>query len=177
MELHQSEQCAALWTAAQPTISAFIRTLTPDFQQAEEVLQRVAVMLVRKFDEYDPNRPFAAWAIGFAKNEVLYYRRQQATDRHLFDDDLVESIATSYVRLVAEADPVREALEICLDELQGRSRQVIELRYGRGLRSGDIASKMQLSAGAVRVLLHRVRTALRECIEKRLGKPVQQPLS
>jgi RNA polymerase sigma-70 factor, ECF subfamily len=170
MELHQSEQYAALWTIAQPTIAAFIRTLMPDFQQSEEVLQRVAVMLVRKFDEYDPKRPFAAWAIGFAKNEVLYYRRQQVTDKHLFDDDLVEKIAVTYERLAEEVDPIREALGMCVEQLEGRSRRVIELRYARGLPSNAIAVKMKLSSGAVRVLLHRVRLALRQCIERRMGE-------
>src|SRR6476646_1057681 len=34
MQPHQAEQFAALWTAAQPTISAFIRTLIQDYQQA-----------------------------------------------------------------------------------------------------------------------------------------------
>jgi RNA polymerase sigma-70 factor (ECF subfamily) len=168
MELHRSEECAALWTAAQPTIAAFIRTLMPDFQQAEEVLQRVAVMLVRKFDEYDPKRPFAAWAIGFAKNEVLYYRRQKATDKLQFDDDLVEKIAITYEQMAVEVDPIRAALGSCVEQLEGRSRRVIELRYGRGLNSKEIATKMELSSGAVRVLLHRVRTALRLCIEKQI---------
>jgi RNA polymerase sigma-70 factor (ECF subfamily) len=83
MQPHEAEQFAALWTAAQPTISAFIRTLIRDFQQADEVLQRVAVTLVRKFDQYDPSRPFGAWAIGVAKYEVLYFRRERATDKHL----------------------------------------------------------------------------------------------
>jgi RNA polymerase sigma-70 factor (ECF subfamily) len=170
MDLRQSEQFAVLWSAAQPTITAFIRTLMPDFQQAEDLLQRVAVMLVRKFHEYDSQRPFAAWAIGFAKNEVLYYRRQLATDKHLFDDEIVEKIAVSYEQLVEEIDPIREALGDCVEELQGRSRQVIELRYGRGLNSVQIAAKMRLSSGAVRVLLHRVRSGLRKCIEHRVGK-------
>jgi RNA polymerase sigma-70 factor (ECF subfamily) len=170
MDLQQSEQFAVLWAAAQPTITAFIRTLMPDYQRAEELLQRVAVMLVRKFHEYDSQRPFAAWAIGFAKNEVLYFRRQLATDKHLFDDEIVEKIAVSYEQLVEEIDPIREALGDCVEELQGRSRQVIDLRYGRGLNSGQIAAKMRLSSGAVRVLLHRVRSVLRRCIERRVGE-------
>jgi RNA polymerase sigma-70 factor (ECF subfamily) len=170
MDLQQSEQFAGLWAAAQPTITAFIRTLMPDYQRAEELLQRVAVMLVRKFHEYDSQRPFAAWAIGFAKNEVLYFRRQLATDKHLFDDEIVEKIAVSYEQLVEEIDPIREALGDCVEELQGRSRQVIDLRYGRGLNSGQIAAKMRLSSGAVRVLLHRVRSVLRRCIERRVGE-------
>lgn len=170
MDLNHSEQCAALWTAAQPTIAAFVRTLMPDFQQAEEVLQRVAIVMVRKFEEYDPARPFAAWAIGFAKNEVLYYRRQQANDKHLFDDELVERIAVTYEKLVEEVDPIREALGLCVEHLQGKSRRVIELRYARGHTSDEIARRMKLTPGAVRVLLHRVRQALRQCIERRVGE-------
>jgi RNA polymerase sigma-70 factor, ECF subfamily len=169
MQPHQAEQFAALWTAAQPTISAFIRTLIPQYQQADEVLQRVAVTLVRKFEQYDPSRPFGAWAIGVAKYEVLYYRRERATDKHLFCDDLVEQIAGRYELFVDEIDPIRESLRYCLDELKGRSRRVIELRYRRGLRSKAIAEEMTLSSGAVRMLLCRVREKLRYCIERRIA--------
>jgi RNA polymerase sigma-70 factor, ECF subfamily len=167
MQPHQAEQFAALWTAAQPTISAFIRTLIPQYQQADEVLQRVAVTLVRKFDQYDPTRPFGAWAVGVAKYEVLYYRRERATDRHLFGDGLIEQIASRYELFVEEVDPIREALRRCIDELKGRSKRVIELRYRRGLRSNAIAEEMTLSSGAVRMLLCRVRESLRHCIERR----------
>jgi RNA polymerase sigma-70 factor, ECF subfamily len=167
MNPQQAEQFASLWTAAQPTISAFIRTLVPQYQQADEVLQRVAVALVRKFDHYDPSRPFGAWAIGVAKYEVLYFRRERATDRHLFGDDIVEQIASRYELFVEDINPVREALRQCLEELQGRSQRVIELRYRRSMRSDAIAKTMQLSPGAVRMLLCRVREKLRRCIQLR----------
>jgi RNA polymerase sigma-70 factor (ECF subfamily) len=169
MQPHQAEQFAALWTAAQPTITGFVRMLIPDYQQADEVLQRVAVTLVRKFDQYDQLRPFAAWAIGVAKYEVLYYRRERATDKHLFGDDVVEKIASRYETVADEGDPIREALRLCLDQLKGRSKDVIDLRYRRGMRSNAIAAEMTLSAGAVRMLLCRVRETLRRCIERRLA--------
>ena len=153
MQPQQAEQFAALWTAAQPTISAFIRTLIPHYQQADEVLQRVAVTLVRKFEQYDPTRPFGAWAIGVAKYEVLYFRRERATDKHLFGDDIVEQVACRY--------------ELFTEELKGRSKRVIELRYRSGMRSNVIADEMSLSPGAVRMLLCRVREKLRHCIERR----------
>jgi RNA polymerase sigma-70 factor, ECF subfamily len=176
MEPHQAEQFAALWTAAQPTITSFIRMLIPDYQQADDVLQRVAVTLVRKFDQYDPTRPFAAWAVGVAKFEVLYYRRERATDRHLFGDEIIENIASRYELLVDDVDPIREALQRCLDQLKGRSRDVIELRYRRGMKSNSIAEEMTLSAGAVRMLLCRVRETLRRCIERRIaGQSTQRP--
>ncbi len=169
MQPHQAEQFAALWTAAQPTIAGFIRMLIPDYQQADEVLQRVAVTLVRKFDQYDQLRPFAAWAVGVAKYEVLYYRRERATDRHLFGDEVVDQIASRYELVVEEIDPIREALRYCLGQLKGRSKEVIELRYRRGMKSNAIADEMTLSAGAVRMLLCRVRETLRRCIERRVA--------
>ena len=167
MQPQQAEQFAALWTAAQPTISAFIRTLIPHYQQADEVLQRVAVTLVRKFEQYDPTRPFGAWAIGVATYEVLYFRRERATDKHLFGNDIVEQIACRYELFAEELDPIREALQHCLGELKGRSKRVIELRYRTGMRSNVIAGEMSLSPGAVRMLLCRVREKLRHCIERR----------
>jgi RNA polymerase sigma-70 factor (ECF subfamily) len=168
MNTEQTEQFAMLWVGAQSTIMAFIRSLIPDFQQAEDVLQRVAVTLVRKFDQYDASRPFAAWAIGVAKYEVLYFRREWATDRHVFDDELVDKIALSYQRFADDADPVREALERCVERLDGRSKTAIGLRYANGLSSPAVAEKMRLSPGAVRMLLCRVRQSLRQCIEQRL---------
>lgn len=169
MQPHQAEQFAALWAAAQSTVSAFIRTLVPDYQQADEVMQRVAVTLVRKYDQYDQTRSFAAWAVGVAKFEVLYFRRERATDRHQFGDDIVEQIASRYEILAEEVDPLRDALKHCLDKLEGRSKQVVDLRYKRGLSSAAIAAEMELSSGAVRMLLCRVRDTLRRCIERRMS--------
>ena len=42
MDSQQAEDFAARWTAAQPAIAAFVRSLVPDLTSAEEVLQRVA---------------------------------------------------------------------------------------------------------------------------------------
>jgi RNA polymerase sigma-70 factor (ECF subfamily) len=171
MDSQQAEDFAARWTAAQPAIAAFVHSLVPDLTSAEEVLQRVAVALVRRYDRYDQSRPFVAWAIGVAKFEVLYYRRQQATDKHIFDDELVENVAESYQELVEKFNPMRDALSRCLDEVDGRSRKVLQLRYTDGMTTPGIANEMKISAGAVRILLWRVRRALRLCMEKQVGAP------
>jgi RNA polymerase sigma-70 factor (ECF subfamily) len=170
MDNEQAERFAALWASAQPTVSAFIRSVSHNFQQSDEILQRVAVALVRKFDRYDPSRPFAAWAIGVAKYEVLYYRRERMTDRHLFDDELVERISQGYQRFASTADPFREALEQCMTRLDGRARRAIELRYAREMNFEEAAREMHMKAGAVRMLLCRTRQLLRECIERRLQR-------
>lgn len=173
MDLQQSEEVAVYWTTAQRTVGAFIATLLPDFHEAEEVLQRVAVTLVRKFDQYDHQQSFVAWAIGIAKYEVLYYRRQRATDRHVFDGELLERIAQGYQRLAEESDPMRQALHECLQEVRGRARRALELRYGENLRSDSLARALGVTRGASRMLLLRVRAAIRGCVERRLGASVR----
>ncbi len=170
MLMNESEQLALHWTKAQPIVAAYISSLVPDFHQAEEILHQVAVVLVRKFDQYDPDRPFVAWAIGMAKYEVLKHRRRVATDKHVFADDLLEKVGQTYGEMAGQLDDRREALALCLGEVRGRARQALELRYVDDLKPAAMASRLGMTAGAVRVLLHRVRAGLRDCIGRRLGE-------
>jgi RNA polymerase sigma-70 factor (ECF subfamily) len=167
----ETEQFAALWSKSCPTILAFIRAINPRSDQAEEILQRVAVTLVRRFADYDSTKPFTAWAIGIAKNELMYFRRQWATDKHLFDDQLLAQLATSFQRLSEDDNPAQAALTGCLEQLTGRARTAIHLRYSDDLSCLEIAAKMRLSSGAVRMLLYRARVLLRECIERKINSP------
>jgi len=48
-------------------------------------------------------------------------------------------------------------------------RRALLLRYEEGLELQQIAERLGKSAGHVGVLLYRVRSALRECIDRRLG--------
>ena len=57
----QQERFAELWTEAQPSVSQYIRAVRRDSEVAQDVLQATALVLLRRFDEYDPERPFVAW--------------------------------------------------------------------------------------------------------------------
>ncbi len=164
------EEMTVLWTSAQRTVAAFIRTLVANFHDSEEVLQRVAVTLVRKYDQYDASRPFVAWALGFAKLEALAHLRQRGSERLVFDNTVVEQIAETCAEAAQEAWPYARFLGECAEELDGRSRRAIELRYGGNLKTAQIAHQMELSDGAVRMLLSRARTLMRECLEARIER-------
>ncbi len=169
MNLQDTEELAVCWTKAQPVVAAYISSLVPDFHQAEDVLNQVAVALVRKFHQYDRQQPFVAWAIGMARFEVLKHRRQYSTDKHRFSDDLIELIGASYAEAADELDRRRPALHECLQEMHGRPLEALRLRYFDELSPQAIAARFGMAAGAVRVLLHRSRALLRNCIERRLA--------
>ncbi|QNN23503.1 sigma-70 family RNA polymerase sigma factor [Planctomycetales bacterium ZRK34] len=172
--MDRNEQLAILWTGAQPVVAGYIRSVVRDFHQSQDVLQQTAVALVRKFDDYDPDRPFVTWAIGIAKLEILRHRRSCASDRLQFSETLIGQIGEEYERLSAQADRSSEALLTCLDQVVGRSRRALELRYRENLKPAQIAVHLRMDAGAVRVMLHRARAALRQCIERRLGGEAQK---
>jgi RNA polymerase sigma-70 factor, ECF subfamily len=166
MTSEQVEQLTAQWTAAQQTISVFVQALVPDFHESEEILQQVAVALVRKYDQYDPSQPFLHWAIGFAKVEASRYLRRRGSERLVFCDDAsLDRLAETCLRMESNIAEFDKVLDECIEQLDGRSHRAIRLRYVESMKSAHIAAEMKMSQGAVKVLLHRARTLLRTCIE------------
>jgi RNA polymerase sigma-70 factor, ECF subfamily len=170
-----TEELTALWTTAQPAVTAFIRTLVPDRNESEELLQETAVVLVRRFQEYDRHRPFVAWAIGIAKMKILTYQREKALTPIVFDADLVEHIAEDCQQLAKDDLPFYDLLIKCVTELDARAQKAIRLRYADEMGTPRIAETLGVSHGAARMLLTRARTALRLCVEKYLKQVKAYP--
>jgi len=162
----QMKRIAVLWVKAQPIASVFIRASVRDRHAAEDVLQEVARNVITSFDRYDESRPFNAWVLGISRNCVLRYYRTVSNDRLVFDGELLDMICDSYINISDEGWIYDAALKQCLEKLTGRSRTAIEKRYTDSLSSDEIASEMGMTPVAVRVLLHRVRKALRVCIDR-----------
>ena len=173
MESH--EQFTRFWTEAQPIVAGYINAVVPDFQEAEDLLQDVAVILLRKFSEYDAQRPFLAWAIGIAKREVLMARRAHARSLLCYQADLLDRISQVYEDLAPELEDRSRALRDCLQTIKGRASELLRLRYEESLKPNAIASRFGLAVVAVRVMLSRTRAALRECIERKLKLGKIQP--
>lgn len=160
---------AVLWTKVQPTVAAFIRSMVPHHHDAQDLLQRTAAKTFRSIGSYDPTRPFTAWVIAIARNEVRNHWRTRARDRHVFGDEHLELVATAFEEIEAEATPMREALLICLEGLGERSRRLLALKYEEQLDAAAIGERLSMKANAVLVAIHRVRRALRDCVERRLA--------
>lgn len=165
-EFQNTEEMTLHWTQCQSVVSAYISSAIPNFEDANDVLQSVALTIVRAYDKYDKQSSFTAWAIGIARNEILHYYRKVGRDRHVFDDDLVQQIAQVYQENENEFSELKKALEQCLSKLQGRWKEIIQLRYLRGMDARRIGQSFGISQNAVFALLHRIRQSLRECIQR-----------
>ncbi len=136
---------------------------------AQDVLQETNAALLEKAMEYDPSRPFIPWAIGFARTQVLAWRKTQTRDRLVLDDELFEAVAD---RLVMDPPPPNqrlEALERCLGKLPHLSRELVAARYVRGESVQTIADRSGRSVNVVSVSLFRIRQALLDCVRATLA--------
>src|SRR5262245_22470731 len=97
MNDQDAEKLARLWTESQPIVAAYIFSLMPDSHRADDVMQTVAVALLKRFEAYDQARPFLPWVLGIAKKEVLKSRRAIMSDRHLFCDSLADQLKAAYL--------------------------------------------------------------------------------
>lgn len=165
----QDEVFMRHWTAAAPAVSVFVHSLVPDFHTAQDILQDVSVTLFRKFAEYDPSRPFVAWAIGMAKYRILAEKRDAARSPISVHSDLVESLGQVAEEMQPELDQARSVLRNCLEGLPERSMQVLRLRYVELLKPGAIAKQEGIKPGALRTMLFRIRRLLERCIETQLA--------
>jgi len=162
-----------LWTSAQPMVMAFIGSMVPHHADAEDVLQRTAYDIATNFEQYDPDRPFIAWAIGIAKYKVLDYRRDASRSKVVFNDAALEHLADAYAEDADQLSEQARQLRQCMDKLADKARSLIELRYMQGLRPHAIAKQIGTSANTVSNALSRVRETLRDCIKRQQSEDPQ----
>lgn len=167
----KSAELARLWMSAQPVVFAFVRSLVTRFDDAEDIVQQVAVTVAENFDEYDPSRPFNAWAIGIARVMVMrYYGKYQPKHSVLFDSQLIDRLVSSIQDQHHREHFLSVKLETCIARLSERARKMLDLRYVRDLTPNEIADRLGTSSNTVRVGLYRIRQALKDCMLK-IGNP------
>lgn len=173
-EKTNSEELAVYWAQHQPVIAGYISSLISNFQDADDVLQNVAVVTVKKFDEYDRDRPFVSWAIGIARNMVMKYYTEKKKKHLILDQQAIQAISEIYEHefktFSYHNEAAKNALDRCMNQLRGRWRKVLEMYYLRELSPVRIAQQLGITKNNVFVSLHRVRMALRECVHEQLQK-------
>jgi len=162
------ERFTRLWMDNHRAIAAFIRMSVHDLHHAEDVLQEVATDASRNFDQYDADRPFAAWLIGIARQRIADHFRQSQRKPLAVSSEVADALAQAHVDLAGEMDDRLIALRKCMERLPERHRKLIDQRYDRGRSLGEIATTIGSNPKAVNALFTRIRKALQQCVEQRM---------
>jgi RNA polymerase sigma-70 factor, ECF subfamily len=153
----------------QPALYAYILSLLPNRDDANDVLQDVNLVMWRRSDEFVEGTNFIAWAYQIARYKVLAHHRDCHRDRHIFDDGLFSQLADQAERREADPEGVASLLEDCVEELPAGQRELVRERYAPGGSVREIAARLGQSASALSVALSRIRHSLLECVQRKLS--------
>jgi RNA polymerase sigma-70 factor, ECF subfamily len=163
-------ELAGLWVKSQPVISAYISANVIDLHHAEDLVQEVAQIVAERFTTFDRSRSFVSWTLGIARNRILKYYRSRSRDRLVLSEAALRNLGDTMEHIAHEGEDRREALRNCLEGIHGRRREVLEMRYRQNASIIDISQHYGMSASAVSVMLHRVRTVLYGCVERHMAR-------
>ena len=157
-----------------PRIHGYIHSLVRDLNDADDVFQQVAVILWRKYGQFDRSRSFVAWACGVAHLEVSNFLRVRGRSRLYLSDDLNRLLAEAQAEMSRdEGEERRRALEACVGKLRERDRALLEQCYRGDSGVAPVAEREGRSPRSVHNSLRRIRRALFECIGRALRRELE----
>jgi RNA polymerase sigma-70 factor (ECF subfamily) len=166
----RQQQFLRLFMANESVVRAFVRSLVPTLDDANDVMQEVAIVLWEKFTEYDSSEDFRRWAFGVAKFKVLSWQRDQMRDRHVFGIETTELLAADLEHYSERLAAQRDALQECVRKLPANQQELLHSAYAPGIRIESLAVRLGSTAMAVYKKLHRIRVTLSECVRRALQR-------
>jgi RNA polymerase sigma-70 factor, ECF subfamily len=143
--------------------------------EAEDIAQQVFLRIWRNAKRYRPEAKFTTYLFTITRNLVFNESRRRSRKKEVSSDEREENS-----NLLVEANPDRQPdAELLQAELQRKvdeaiaslpesQRMAVVLRRYEQLSYEEIAAVLELSVSAVKSLLFRARTALREALSEYL---------
>jgi RNA polymerase sigma-70 factor (ECF subfamily) len=157
------------FVAGERLLRGYLLSATGDYHDAEDLLQEISVALWESFDRYDESKPFHAWALGIARHKVLDWREKKGRRGATLSPEILDLVGRAQVEEGDRLAERRPLLQKCIEALPDHLRTIVNLRYREGLSLDDLSERLDRTTGAVQVALVRIRRALRDCVDQKLG--------
>ena len=163
-------EMAALVRAHQAGVWRYLRFLGCEPTEADDLVQETFLAVFRKEFEHRSTAQTSAYLRTVARNRLLMARRKQRNAPLAVDLEAAEAV---WARIAGE-DGLSDYLVALSDCLQvavtSRVRRALELQYRDRASRDEIAAALELGGEGVKTLLRRARSALRDCVERKIGR-------
>ena len=162
-------QLEALIRVHQAGVWRYLRYLGAELAEADDLVQETFLAFARaEFVERDP-RQTAGYLRTVARNQLLALRRRQHREVITVELEAADSVWAAAAGPDGSLSGYLDALRVCVEQLEGRPREAIDLHYRHGESREAIAAKLGMQPDGVKTLLRRTREMLRECVERRIN--------
>jgi RNA polymerase sigma-70 factor (ECF subfamily) len=122
----------------------------------EDIVQETLLAMHLKRDTWDEARPIAPWLRAIARHKLADHLRRRGFTDHVDIDDFANA---PELAVYDDAPAVMDSGRL-LESLPERQRRIVQEISLEGRRAADVAQRLGMSEGAVRVSLHRALKAL-----------------
>ena len=158
--------------AHQRLVRTFLVRHVGDLQVADDLAQEVFVAAYRGLARYRGASSLSTWLLGIARNHVLMHFRSKPPSTEVSLESVLEGLHLKTLDEAGFDASVEEqrvdALRSCVQSLDPAQRDLLARFYYRSETAEDIGRSIGKRAGAIRMLLMRIRKQLRTCIESKL---------
>lgn len=163
------EEFTRLLLANQRRLYGFILSLVPNLTDADDIFQDTVLVMCRKFEDLKLKTSFLAWGLSIAQHKILKFREKKNRSRILFTDKTFQIIMERSDSILGNMDQRVRALEHCLTKLVERDKDLIKMRYEKGLAIKDIAMIVGRPVQGMYKVFTRVHNTLRLCIRNTIS--------
>ncbi len=167
-----------LYATLSPRLRGFLMKMIRDEPTVEDLIQLTMLKAHLARDRFElqggnPDGAVQAWYFAIARNVAMdHLRKQYRRDKRLRkagESDGVDPVAAlvdetpsiEHLGITREAEQsIIEQVQTALAKLPASQREVVELHKLRGMSMADIATRLKIREGAVRVRAHRAYKAL-----------------
>jgi RNA polymerase sigma-70 factor (ECF subfamily) len=143
-------------------IYRFVYSRVREQTAAEDVTSEVFIKALRAMPRYqDTGRPFAAWLYQIAVNAIADRYRTLRPSQPLEDFHDLSVGGPAIDEEAAQRDEIRRIWAM-VEELPAQQRTALVLKFQEDMKIEDIAIAMAKSPGAVKLLIHRGISRLRD---------------
>jgi len=162
-----------LFLSGEQELFRYIVAFVADLDEARDILQDTAIVLMEKFDDYDSDRPFVPWACRFALNKIKQSRTRNAKWLRFLDEETINILASRRIDLSQELDQRRVFLRQCFEKLPAAQRDLVRGYYYDVIPIEKLSTRSEKSISAIYKVLQRVRKQLMDCIERKMAVDAQ----
>jgi RNA polymerase sigma factor (sigma-70 family) len=174
-EARRRERFEKLYVETRLSILGYLMRRVSSPADAADLLADTYVIAWRKLDDLANDEVARLWLYGVARRVASHHYRHEKIEQGLAKA-LRADLDHLPAAMSADRDvPFGDVISTSLDRLKRSDREIIELSAWEHLTPAEIAAVIGMKSGAVRVRLHRIRTALRtDLIEA--GYPQTDPM-
>ncbi len=151
-----------IYTQYKDKVFGYVRNHVNSPEDAEDITSDIFVKIYSKIDTYDESKAsLSTWIYSMTSNTVIDYYRTNHIHSEIPEDLTDERSSIEDEVLTKES---LEALADALEQLPQELRDIIILRYYKGLTLQEIAGKMNLSYGVTKLRHREALGKLRDLI-------------